>query len=72
MEQSIIIPEARQQPSVDTPTEEEYTRPNVLIRGEWSEVPDGYHAHASDQLERDHLFIGDLLYELVDHWHAAC
>ena len=40
-EQSVESPEARPQPSVDTPMEEEDTRPKVLIRGEWRKVPDG-------------------------------
>ena len=40
------------------PTEED-KRPKVLIRGEWRNVPDGYPADASSQLERDQLFIND-------------
>ena len=43
-----------------TPTEEEDTRPKVLIRGEWRKVPDGYPADASGQLECDQLFINDM------------
>ena len=58
--QSVESPEARPQPSVDTPTEEEDTRPKVLIRDEWRKVPDGYPADASGQLERDQLFIDDM------------
>ena len=45
-EQSVESPEAKPQPSMATPTEED-TRPKVLIRGEWRKVPDGYPAHAS-------------------------
>ena len=41
------------QPSMATPTEEEDTRPKVLICGEWRKVPDGYPADASATLERD-------------------
>ena len=40
-EQSVESPEARPQPSMATPIEED-TRPKVLIRGEWRKVPDGY------------------------------
>ena len=65
-------PEARPQPSVDTPTEEEDTRPKVLIRGEWREVPDGYPVDASGQLERDQLFIDDLCKHVVKELRAAC
>ena len=57
---------------MDTPTEEEDTRPKVLIRGEWRKVPDGYLADASGQLERDKLFIDDLSKQLVNELHAAC
>ena len=64
-EQSVESPEARPQPSMATPTEEEDTRPKVLIRGEWRKVPDGYLADASSQLERDQLFIDDLSKQLV-------
>ena len=71
-EQSVESPEARPQPSVDTPTEEEDTRPKVLIRGEWRKVPDGYPADASGQLERDQLFIDDLCKQLVAELRAAC
>ena len=71
-EQSVESPEARPQPSVDTPTEEEDTRPKVLIRGEWRKVPDGYPADASGQLERDQLFIHDLCKQLVAELRAAC
>ena len=39
--QSVESPEARTQPSMATPTEED-TRPKVFIRGEWRKVPDGY------------------------------
>ena len=71
-EQSVESPEARPQPSVDTPTEEEDTRPKVLIRGEWRKVPDGYPADASSQPERDQLFINDLCKLLVKELRAAC
>ena len=71
-EQSVESPEARPQPSVDTPTEEEDTRPKVLIRGEWRKVPDGYPADASGQLERDQLFIDDLCKQVVPELRAAC
>ena len=54
-----------------TPTEED-ARPKVLIRGEWRKVPDGYPTDASGQLERDHLFIGDLSKQLVVELCAAC
>ena len=37
-EQSVESPEARPQPSMATPIEED-TRPKVLIRGEWRKVP---------------------------------
>ena len=46
-EQSVESPEAKPQPSMATPTEEEDTRPKVPIRGERSKVPDGYPADAS-------------------------
>ena len=39
--QSVERPEARAQPSMATPTEED-TRLKVLFRGEWLKVPDGY------------------------------
>ena len=65
-------PEARPQPSVDTPTEGEDTRPKVLIRGEWCKVPDGYPADASGQLERGQLFIDDLCKQVVPELRAAC
>ena len=52
-EQSVESPEARPQPSMATPTQEEDTRPKVLIRGEWRKVPDGYPADAYGQLECD-------------------
>ena len=55
-----------------TPTEEEDTRPKVLIRGEWRKVPDGYIADVSGQLERDQLFINDLSKQLVAELRAAC
>ena len=55
-----------------TPTEEEDTRPKVLIRGEWRKVPDGYPADASGQVERDQLFIDDLSKQLVAELRAAC
>ena len=64
--------EARPQPSMATPTEEEDTRPKVLIRGEWRKVPDGYPAHASGQLEGDQLFIDDRSKQLVAELRAAC
>ena len=71
-EQSVESPEARPQPSVDTPTEEEDTRPKVLIREEWRKVPDGYPADASGQLECDQLFIDDLCKQLVKELRTAC
>ena len=71
-EQSVESPEARPQPSMATPTEEEDTRPKVLICGEWRKVPDGYPADASGQLERDQLFIDDLSKQLVAELRAAC
>ena len=49
-EQSMGSPEARPQPSMATPTEEEDPRPKVLICGEWRKVSDGYLADASGQL----------------------
>ena len=64
-EQSVESPEARPQPSVDTPTK-------VLIRGEWRKVPDGYPADACGQLERDQLFIDDLCKQVVPESPAAC
>ena len=70
-EQSVESPEARTQPSMATPTEED-TRPKVLIRGEWRKVPDGYPADASGQLERDQLFVNDLSKHLVAELRAAC
>ena len=51
-EQSVESCEARTQPSMATPTEED-TRPKVLICGEWLKVPDGYPRDACAQLERD-------------------
>ena len=63
---------AKGQPSVDTPTEEEDTRPKVLICGEWRKVPDGYPVDASGQLERDQLFIDDLCKQVVKELRAAC
>ena len=63
--------EARPQPSMATPTEED-TRPKVLIRGEWRKVPDGYPANASVQLEGDELFINDLSKQLVAQLSATC
>ena len=71
-EQSVESPEARPQPSMATPTEEEDTHPKVLIRGEWRKVPDGYPADACGQLERDQLFIDDLCKQLVAELRAAC
>ena len=64
-------PEAKPQPSMATPTEED-TCPKVLIRGEWRKVPDGYPADASCQLERDELFINDPCKHLVVELCAAC
>ena len=55
-----------------TPTEEEDTRPKVLIYGEWRNVPDGYPADASGQPERDQLFIDDVSKQLVAELRAAC
>ena len=49
-EQRVEIPEASPQPSVDIPTEEEDTRPKVLIREEWRKVPDGYPTDASSMI----------------------
>ena len=71
-EQSVESPEARLQPSVDTATEEEDTRPKVLIHGEWRKVPDGYPSNASGQLEREHFFLDDLCKQLVKELRAAC
>ena len=68
-EQSVESPEARPQPSMATPTEEEDTR---LIHGQWRKVPDGYPADASGQLECDQLFINDLSKQLVAELRAAC
>ena len=48
-EQCVESPDARPQPSMATPTEED-THPKVLLRGEWRKVPDGYPADASGQL----------------------
>ena len=48
-QQSVESPEARPQPSMATPTEED-TRPKVLIRGEWRKV---HPVDASGQLEHD-------------------
>ena len=70
-EQSVESPDARPQPSMATPIEED-TRPKVLIRGEWCKVPDGYPVDASGQLERDQLFINDLSKPLVAVLRAAC
>ena len=70
-EQSVESPEARPQPSMATPTEED-THPKLLIRGEWHKVPGGYLADASGQLERDQLFINDLSQQLVAELRAAC
>ena len=70
-EQSGESPEARPQPSMATPTEED-TRPKVPIRGEWCKVPDGYPADASGQVERDQLLINDLSKQLVAELRAAC
>ena len=74
-EQSVESPEARPQPSMAPPTEED-TRPKVLIRGEWRKVPDGYPVDASGQLERDQLFtqlfMNDLSKQLVAELRAAC
>ena len=70
-EQSVESPEARPQPSMATPTEED-TRPKVLIRGEWRKVPDGYPTDASGELERDQLFINDPSKQLVAELLAAC
>ena len=46
-EQSVESPEGRPQPSMASPTEEEDTRPKVVMRGEMRKVPDGYPADAS-------------------------
>ena len=71
-EQSVESPEAKPQPSMATPTEED-THPKVLIRGEWRKVPsDGYPSNASSQLERDQLFINDLSKQLVAELRSAC
>ena len=45
-EQSVDGLEAKAQPSMATPTEED-TYPKVLIRGEWRKVPDGCPRDAS-------------------------
>ena len=71
-EQSVESPEAMPQPSMATPTEEEDTRPKVLIRGEWRKVPDGYLADASGQLDSDQPLIDDLSKQLVAELRAAC
>ena len=63
--------EARPQPSMAIPTEED-TRPKVLIRGEWRKVPDGYPADASGRLEHDQLFINDPSKQQVAELRAAC
>ena len=70
-EQNVESLEARLQPSMATPTEED-NRPKVLIRGEWRKVPDGYPVDASGQLEHDQLFINDLSKQLVAELRAAC
>ena len=70
-EQSVESPEAKTQPSMATP-EEEDTYPKVLIRREWRKVPGGYPRDASGQLERDQLFINDLAKQLVAELRAAC
>ena len=70
-EQSVESPEARPQPSMATPTEED-TRPKVLIHGEWRKVPDGYPADAFGRMERDQVFINDLSKQLVAELRAAC
>ena len=71
-EQSVESPEATPQPSMATPTEEEDTRPKVLIRGEWRKVPDGSPTDASGRLECDQLFINDLSKQLVVELRTAC
>ena len=71
LEQSVESSEARLQPSMATPMEEDI-RPKVLIRGEWRKVPDGYPVDASGQLERDQLFVDDLPKPLVAELRAAC
>ena len=70
-EESVKSPEAKPQPSMATPTEED-TRPKDLIRGEWCKVLDGYPEDASGLLERDRLFICDPAKQLVAELHAAC
>ena len=70
-EQSMEGPEAKVQPSMATPTEED-TRPNVLIHGEWRKAPNGYPRDAYGQLERDQLFINELAKQLVVELRAAC
>ena len=70
-EQSVESLDAKPQPSMATPTEED-TRPKVLIRGQWRKVPDGYPADASGQLEHDQLFINDLSKQLTAELRAAC
>ena len=70
-EQSVESLEARTQPSMATPTEED-TCPKVLIRGEWRKVPDGDPRDASGQLEGDQLFMNDLAKQLVAELRAAC
>ena len=59
-EQTVESPEARTQLSMATPSQKD-THPKVLRRGEWRKVPDGYPRGASGQLERDQLFVNDLL-----------
>ena len=69
-EQTVESPEAKPQPSMASPTEED-ARPKVLICAERRKVPDGYPTDAFGQLERDQLFINDLSKQLVAELHAA-
>ena len=70
-EQSVESSEARLQPSMATPAEED-TRPKVLICGEWRTLPEGYPVDASSQLQCDQLFINDLSKQLVSELRPAC
>ena len=51
-EQSVKSPEAKPQPSMATPTEED-TRPRSSSMERWRKMPDGYPADASGELECD-------------------
>ena len=68
--QRVEGPQAKAQPSIATPTEED-TCPRLLVRGEWHKVPDGYPRDASGQF-LDQVFINDLAKQLVVELRAAC